>query len=137
MLLIAITALMYPVSAFPMAPCHIFMTALPDTVAEKDLTRVPLGSLDHHGLPFKDLEKGPGRRYPWLHFCPHQAPGAGLCKWARSCGLAAGRHQKRPITLLPFRSKHLPVFKQLQAIISCHHSGTSPLWFQNHSDCFI
>lgn len=37
------------------------MTALPDTVAEKNLTWVPLGSLDHHGLPLKDLEKA----LPW------------------------------------------------------------------------
>lgn len=54
---------MYPVSAFPMASYHIFMTALPDTVAEKDSTWVPLGSPDHHGLPLKDLEEAiPGPR---------------------------------------------------------------------------
>lgn len=81
-----------------------------------------------------------GRCPPSLPAPPHcRACGAGRGVWdpATARGQGAGRHQRRPFTLLLFRSKHLPVFKQLQSIISCHHSGASPLWFQNHSDCFI
>lgn len=64
-----------------------------------------------------------------------QGPGV----WRRVHGwwLAVGRHQRGLVSLLLFRSKHFPVFRQLQPIISCHHRGTSPSWFQNHSDCFI
>lgn len=79
-----------------------------------------------------------GGRCPLLDLCPHehleQGGEAQTDPWLLG---QPWEDTKGGPSLLLFRSKHLPVFKQLQSIISCHHSGTSPLWFQNHSDCFI
>lgn len=56
---------MYPVSAFPMASYHIFMTALPDTIAEKDLTwlsRPPWSASQRPrgGYPWAQVDAAPG-----------------------------------------------------------------------------
>lgn len=79
-----------------------------------------------------------GGRCPLLDLCPHehleQGGDAQTGPWLLG---QPWEDTKGGPSLLLFRSQHLPVFKQLQSIISCHHSGTSPLWFQNHSDCFI